>query len=125
VAEGWPGPPRPDDNGYMDVDRFNRFLSRHTDLARSPIRATVEFVDLKDPRALTTTIREVAEQLENPSEVRVILTQDGLPDDSIRAVRFTLEFRRAGRQWRLGSARRTQKCQPGRGHQGFSAKPCV
>jgi hypothetical protein len=125
MANGWTGPPRPDENGNMDVDRFNRFLSRHTELARSPIRATIEFVRLKDPRALTTTIREAADRLENPSEVRVILTQDGLADDSIRAVRFTLDFRRAGRRWRLESARRTQKCQPGRGHQGFSAKPCV
>lgn len=109
----------------MAVDGFNRFLSRNPDLARSPIRATVEFVRLKDPRALTTAVRARASRLENPDSVRVTLTEDGLPDDSIRAIRYVLEFRRSGRRWRLESARRTQRCQPGRGHQGFSAKPCV
>ena len=125
MPDRWNGPPRPDESGQMAVDGFNRFLSRNPDLARSPIRATIEFVRLRDPRALTTAVRARASRLENPDSVRVTLTEDGLPDDSIRAIRFVLEFRRSGRRWRLESARRTQRCQPGRGHQGFSAKPCV
>lgn len=121
----WDGPPRPDDSGHMRVDGFNNFLDGHPDLARSPIRATIEFVRLKDPNALTTTVRAQSEQLENPREIRVALTEDGLPDDSIRAVRFVLDFKRAGGQrWELESARRLQRCQPGRGHQRFSPQPC-
>lgn len=125
MPEAWSGPPRPDESGHIPVEGFNRFLSRHPDLARSPVRATIEFVRLKDPSALTTTVRAEASRLENPQEVRVTLTQDGLPDDSIRAVRYVLEFKRAGQRWELESARRTQRCQPGRGHQRFSPKPCL
>jgi hypothetical protein len=125
MAQRWDGPPRPDESGHIAVEGFNRFLSRHEDLARSPVRATIEFVRLKDPRALTTTVREQAPRLENPREVRVALTEDGLPDDSIRAIRHVLEFKRAGGRWEVESARRTQRCQPGRGHQRFSPKPCV
>jgi hypothetical protein len=106
------------------VDGFNRFLSDHRDLARSPVRAAVEFVRLKDPAALTTRVGAQASRLENPDSVRVVLTEDGLPDDSVRAVRYALEFSRSGNRWRLESARRTQRCQPGRGHQRFSPKPC-
>lgn len=124
MPAGWNGPPRPDESGAIVVEDFNRFLSRHADVARSPVRATIEFVRPKDPRALTTTVRARASQLENPNEVRVTLTEDGLPDDSIRAVRYVLDFRRSGRKWRLESARRTQRCQPRRGHQRFSARPC-
>jgi hypothetical protein len=121
----WNGPPRPDETGRVEVDDFNEFLSRHDDLARSPVRATIEFVRLKDPRALTTTVRARANQLENPQEVRVTLTEDGLPDDSIRAVRWVLVFQRdGGRKWEVKSARRLQRCQPGRGHQKFSPRPC-
>ena len=120
----WNGPPRPDEWGAIAVEDFNRFLSRHAAVARSPVRATIEFVRPKDPRALITTVRARASRLENPNEVRVSLTEDRLPDDSIRAVRYEFEFRRSGRQWRLESARRTQRCQPRRGHQGFSARPC-
>jgi hypothetical protein len=124
MPAGWNGPPRPDENGRVDVDGFNDFLERHDDLARSPVRATIEFVRLKDPRALTTTVRARASQLENPDEVRVTLTEDGLPDDSIRAVRWTVVYRRAGRKWKARSARRLQRCQPGRGHQRFGPRPC-
>jgi hypothetical protein len=125
MPEAWRGPPRPDEWGNIAVEGFNRFLSRHPDLARSPVRATIEFVRLKDPRALTTTVRAQASRIENPPDVRVTLTEDGLPDDSIRAVRYRLEFKRTGRRWELESARRTQRCQPGRGHQRFSPRPCV
>lgn len=125
MPAGWNGPPRPDESGAIAVEGFNRFLSRHAIVARSPVRATIEFVRPKDPRALLTTVRARASRLENPNEVRVTLTEDRLPDDSIRAVRYELVFRRSGRQWRLKSARRTQRCQPRRGHQRFSAKACL
>jgi hypothetical protein len=120
----WNGPPRPDERGRVEVDDFNDFLSRNEELARSPIRAAIEFVRLKDPRALTTTVRARGDRLENPQEVRVTLTEDGLPDDSIRAVRWVLVFERASRKWEAKSARRLQRCQPGRGHQKFSPQPC-
>jgi hypothetical protein len=125
MPDGWTGPPRPDESGNIAVEGFNQFLSRHPDLARSPVRATIEFVRLKDPTALTTTVRARASRLENPREVQVTLTEDGLPDDSIRAVRYRLDYKRADRRWELESARRTQRCQPGRGHQRFSPRPCL
>jgi hypothetical protein len=120
----WSGPPPPDDSGAIEVDGFNTFLSNHPDLARSPVRASTEFVRLKDPNALTTRLLARASELENASEVRVLLTEDGLADDSVRAIRYVLEFRRRDRRWRLRSARRVQRCQPGRGHQRFSPRPC-
>lgn len=106
------------------VEGFNTFLSHHPDLARSPIRAAAEFVRLKDPNALTTRVIAQASRLENPDEVRVLLTEDGSANDSVRAVRYVLEFSRTDRRWRLESARRVQRCQQGRGHQRFSPKPC-
>jgi hypothetical protein len=120
----WNGPPRPDEDGFMPVDGFNQFLDGHPDVARSPIRATIEFVRLKDPTGETTTVRATSSQLENPQAVRVVLTEDGLPDDSIRSVRYVLRFDKRGQEWRLKRARRLQRCQPGRGHQKFSPQPC-
>ena len=120
----WDGPPRPDDKGFMPVDGFNQFLDGHRDVARSPIRATIEFVRLKDPTGETTTVRSTSSQLENPQDVRVVLTEDGLPDDSIRSVRYVLRFDKRGQEWRLKRARRLQRCQPGRGHQKFSPQAC-
>lgn len=126
MANDWPGPPAPDNRGNIDVAGFNEFLKDHPNLRRSPIRAAIKFVRLKDPRGRTTRIGAEANRMESPDNVRVVLTEDRLPDDSVRAVRHALEFRRTGgARWRLESARRTQRCQQGRGHQGFSARPCV
>lgn len=55
----------------------------------------------------------------------VILTQLGLPDDSVRGFRYRLEFRREGTsQWRMIWAGRQQTCWPGRGHQDWRRTAC-
>lgn len=124
MPQDWNGPPNPDASGNIEVDGFNQFLKSHPNLQDSPVRAAVKFVKLKDPSAMKTTINAQPNQLEQPDSVRVVLTEDGLADDSVQAVRYALEFDRAGGNWRLESARRTQRCQPGRGHQDFSPEPC-
>jgi hypothetical protein len=55
----------------------------------------------------------------------VILTQLGLPDDSVRGLRYRLEFQREGTsRWRMIWAGRQQSCRPGRGHQDWRRTPC-
>lgn len=125
MPERWRGRIRPDENGNIPVDAFNDFLGDHPELARSPVRATIEFMRLRDPSGLATIVRARASEPESPDAVRVTVTEDDLPDDSVRSVRYVLRFRRAGgRRWRVDSARRTQRCQRGRGHQRFSPRPC-
>ena len=55
----------------------------------------------------------------------VTVTLDGLLDDSIRAERWILVFAQEGETYLLSNALREQRCQPQRGHQGFSADDCV
>jgi len=55
----------------------------------------------------------------------VTVTLDGLADDSIRAERWSLAFEPDGETYRLTTALREQRCQPNRGHQGFSADDCL
>jgi hypothetical protein len=125
MAASWRGRIEPDASGKIPVEGYNRFLEDNPSIARSPVRAAIEFVRLRDPQALLTVVRARASELERPDTVRVILIQDELPDDSIRSVRYLLRFRRAGgRRWEMVSARRTQRCQRGRGQQRYSPKPC-
>jgi hypothetical protein len=58
-----------------------------------------------------------------PTTVTVL--QEGLADDSVAAVKTVLRYEQQGESWRLVSSQRTQKCQPGRGHQNFAAGDCV
>jgi hypothetical protein len=58
-----------------------------------------------------------------PTTVTVL--QEGVADDSIAAVKTVLRYEPQGEGWRLVSSERTQKCRPGRGHQGFGSGDCV
>jgi hypothetical protein len=122
----WEGPPAADESGSIPVDTFNAFLeTADPRLSRSPIRAAVEFVGLEEPAALTTSVVQEQPSIEGGDEVIVTVTSDGLPDDSVRAVRYVLEFRQEEAGWRVHAATTAQACQPGRGHQDFSPEPCI
>ena len=86
--------------------------------------AATEFLRLDQIDAGQTTIVSTA-----PGEVRdeasVLVTLEGLLDDSVRAARYQLELERPSSDWRLRSAKVTYSCQAGRGHAGFSTEPCV
>jgi hypothetical protein len=115
---------RPD--GTLPVSAFNDFLAGDgQDFAGSPIEAVTEFLRLDNTSAAVTTLEATS-----PGEVRnfseVVVTLDGLLDDSVRAARYTIELQRdAGGMWRLRAADWAQQCQPGRGHQDFSAQLCT
>jgi hypothetical protein len=115
---------RPD--GTLPVSAFNDFLAGDgQDFARSPIEAVTKFLRLDNTSAAVTTFRATS-----PGEVRnfseVVVTLEGLLDDSVRAARYTIELQRdAGGMWRLRAADWAEQCQPGRGHQDFSPKLCT
>jgi hypothetical protein len=114
---------RPD--GTLPVSAFNDFLAGDgQEFARSPIEAVTKFLRLDNTSASVTTVRATSPgEVRNFSEAGVTL--EGLLDDSVRAVRYTLELQRdAGGMWHLRAADWAQQCQPGRGHQDFSPKLC-
>jgi hypothetical protein len=56
----------------------------------------------------------------------VTATVDHLLDDSTAAVRYELHFARADDgSIILTSGAWSQRCRPGRGHEDFSAEPCI
>src|SRR5207248_5894660 len=90
----------------------------------SPTQLALEYVRAdRQQVALTTTQAEASPEGGGPTTVTVVL--DGLADDSVRATRHLLRFTPDGSRWRLESAVRTQRCQPGRGHADFEAGDCL
>jgi hypothetical protein len=56
----------------------------------------------------------------------VVVTLDGIPDDSVRTERWTLGFEEAGGGvYALTGALRELRCREGRGHQEFAGEACV
>jgi len=121
----WGGPPDPGSGGVVSTDGFATFqdnVDEHWE--RSAAMAAAEFLRLDERTAVRTTIAgESSAEGQGPQTVTVTL--DGLLDDSVRAERWTLAFEQEGETYLLTNALREQRCQPGRGHQGFSADDCV
>ncbi len=55
----------------------------------------------------------------------VYATYDNLPDDSVKAVRFSASASYTGGAWVLGETSEAYLCQEGRGQQEFSAALCM
>ena len=121
----WGGPPQPDPGGVVSVDGFagyQREVDEHWE--RSAVMAAGEFLRLDERTAARTTIEGKA-SAEGRGPQTVVVTLDGLLDDSIRAERWTLGFEEDAGVYTLTAALWEQRCQPGRGHQEFSADDCV
>jgi hypothetical protein len=127
----WRGYPRPaEGRGEISVAGFNQFIKEtNPPLNTSPIRAAAEFIygggASREAVPFTTTVVQKASP-EGGTEASVTVTEEGLLDDAIAAVRFRLAFRRQKDDtWQLLSAFVDQKCARGPQTQEFTVEPCV
>ncbi len=121
----WGGPPDPNSAGIVSTAGFASFqgnVDEHWE--RSAAMAAAEFLRLDERTAARITIDGKA-SAEGMGPQTVTVTLDGLADDSVRGERWRLAFEQDGETYRLTTALREQRCQPNRGHQGFSADDCV
>jgi hypothetical protein len=122
----WGGPPPPAAEGEIDVAGFNDFLAEEERaFERSPALSAAEFlrVDLPDVPSNISIISKAGAVGGGPATVVVLVHLP--PGMSIRSTRHTIGLeRQSDGTWRLSSARRAQRCWPGRGHQAFSPDRC-
>ena len=90
-----------------------------------------------DPQALARALYGSAEPVEGNYQEEavtlsdsgdgqvVLFTQLGLADDSLRGLRYRLEFLAQGGEWKLTWAGRQVTCWPGRGHEDWGTAPCL
>jgi hypothetical protein len=126
-AQAVPRVPEPEDGtGSLAADEFNDFVDKtRPAFATSALRTAIEFAHAGAGQAATTSVVVFEGPEGSADEATVTVTREGLADDSTRALRYLIVLERADDEsWRLRSARRTQRCQPGRGSQAFSTKLC-
>ena len=86
----------------------------------SPAIAAGVFLRLDERKAVRTTIEAEGRPRGRWRSQTVVVTLDGIPDDSVRAERWTLGFEEDGDGvYALTGALRELRCQDGRGHQDF------
>jgi hypothetical protein len=121
----WPGAPDPAADGMVAVDGFVEYMNEVDEpWEGSAAMAAAEFLRLDERTATRTTIEGTA-SAEGTGPETVVVTLDGLLDDSVRAERWTLAFEPDGDVYRLTEAQWAQRCQPDRGHQDFTPEPCI
>jgi hypothetical protein len=119
------GQPTRQPDGTASVDEFVEYAEAvDEDWEHSAAMAAGEFLRLDERRAARTSIEGTA-SAEGAGPETVIVTLDGLLDDSIRAERWRLTFVPEGDTYQLTAAEWAQRCQPGRGHEAFSPEPCL
>jgi hypothetical protein len=121
----WAGPPTPEADGSVSVEEFAAHQEDVDELwERSAELSAAEFLRLEERTSVRTTIAGRSEG-EGGGPRGVTVTLDGLLDDSVRAERWLFVFEPSGETYTLFSAVRTLQCNPGRGHEHFSAEPCL
>ena len=117
-----------------NVWRNSTTLAGHTDILN---QIAAENRTGSDPLAMATSAANIRvgapadiEVLSSPggeavNEVMITITQGDFLDDSIAGVRDRFDIQQQNGQWTIQRAGRQVRCQPGRGHQDFSAENCL
>ena len=122
----WGGPPDAAPGGAVSTQGFSGFQQEiDEDWERSPAMAAAVFLRLDERKAVRTTIEAQAGP-EGGGGQTVVVTLDGLADDSVRTERWTLGFEEGeDGVYTLTGALRELRCHEGRGHQEFAGEACA
>jgi hypothetical protein len=122
----WGGPPDPAPGGAVSTDGFAAFQQEvDEEWERSPAMAAAVFLRLDERTARSTTIDAQAGP-EGGGDQTVVVTLDGLADDSVRTERWTLGFEEGDDGvYALTGALRELRCHEGRGHEDFAGEACA
>ena len=92
--------------------------------SESPLQQVLkDHPDLKKASS-NVDIRQVFNQVESPTAAQVIVTQTGLMDDSVRAVRTVYAFKNIKEDWRLQDTQKTYQCARGKSTKSFQTALC-
>lgn len=112
----------------LDIASYNRTISnaarQNQAWVKSPMEVAVklagEFTEMRN-RLLEMQYPSA----ESNDSMTLIITNEGLLDDSVRAEKIIFDLRKDSRGvWSVNSAQKSWSCHQGRGHQDFSAVPC-
>ena len=69
-------------------------------------------------------IRQVFNRVESPTAAQVIVTQTGLMDDSVRAIRTVYRFKYVKQDWALQDTQKNYQCMRGQNTRTFQTAMC-
>ncbi|MGH9949908.1 MAG: hypothetical protein ACRD6X_22295, partial [Pyrinomonadaceae bacterium] len=108
----------------IDVDALNKKLA-DSKAAKTPLQIVSILVD-PFSEMLSRSVSIKADSAEEPASLKVIVTDDGYADDSVRGTQYKFDlYKNTDGHWRVSTASKGWRCQQGRGHQDYSSKLCI
>lgn len=87
-----------------------------------PVIVSLKFIGLfEGKKQIIERINESAESLD---KTLILITNEGLLDDSVMGIKYKIVLKKAGDVWLIQNAGKAVKCWPGRGHSNYSPEPC-
>lgn len=128
---GYSAAPENNSRSYenLDIASYNRTIinasRRNETWVRSPMEVAVrlagDFTEMKN-----RTMEFKYPSAEETNAMTLTVTNEGLLDDSVRAERYVFDLKKDSRGvWTVTSAQKSWSCWQNRGHQDFSAVPCI
>ncbi|WP_343596928.1 hypothetical protein [Acinetobacter sp.] len=73
---------------------------------------------------LNTSIEQVFDRIESPTAAKITVTQTGLMDDSVSAVRTEYSFKLDQEKWQLQNKQQSYQCVRAEKSNGFQSQLC-
>ena len=118
--------------------RFEAESSEYQPLDEAEFLARFDLLPDLDPGEMGVQLSEIfrrwdegrrgeslAIQYPEPNQAEIIVTLEGLGDDSVQDQRYRIEMIRSEANWQIESIGSQVRCVPGRGHQNWSPDPCL
>ncbi len=109
----------------VDHEGFNKSIlsAKGEAWTLDPVMVSLRFTGTFE--GLTQSIERKNRSAEYPETTTVIITNEGLLDDSVMGEKYLLELKRTEHgAWLVNFAGKVIKCRQGRGHHDYSKKPC-
>ena len=91
-------------------------------MSKDPVVVSLNFIGPIQGREQTIIRTNVSAEASDTTEV--IITTEGILDDSVQGVKYRISLKRSKNIWLIQSAEKAHKCWPGRGDTEYSPEPC-
>ncbi|MDR2009603.1 MAG: hypothetical protein LBQ22_03895 [Bacteroidales bacterium] len=106
----------------IDATSFNKEISNRTDI-KTPDEL-IRLYHIENENSEGTRKFSIETEVIEENYYKITLIHEGVPDDSVSAVKIIMKAKRNGCKWTVTEIKKTWKCWKERGHADWGIEPC-